>query len=103
MDALPQLLARLDRERVAVGHFNVADMVLLKAVLAAAGELTVPVLIGASEGERRFFGDDDPLGNLPHLESEIDQCLAAHGEGNSASDLGLKARLLCLHFIIAQG
>jgi len=56
MDALRQLLARLDRERVAIGHFNVADMVLLKAVVAAAGELTVPVLIGASEGERRFFG-----------------------------------------------
>ena len=56
MDALPRLLPRLDRERVALGHFNVADMVLLQAVLAAAGELTVPVLIGASEGERRFFG-----------------------------------------------
>lgn len=56
MDALRQLLTRLDREHVALGHFNVADMVLLKAVLAAARELTVPVLIGASEGERRFFG-----------------------------------------------
>jgi len=56
MDALRQVLALLDRQRVALGHFNVADMVLLKAVLAATDELKVPVLIGASEGERRFFG-----------------------------------------------
>jgi len=41
---------------VAVGHFNVADLVLLKAVLAAAGEERVPVIDGASEGERDFLG-----------------------------------------------
>jgi len=56
MHTLRHALAQLDGEGVALGHFNVADMVLLKAVVAAAGELKVPVLIGASEGERRFFG-----------------------------------------------
>ncbi len=40
----------------AVGHFNVSDLVLLKAVVAAARELQVPVLVGASEGEREFMG-----------------------------------------------
>src|ERR1700729_218305 len=38
------------------GHFNVSDWVLLKAVLEAAQELRVPVVVGASEGERTFFG-----------------------------------------------
>jgi len=41
---------------VAIGHFNIADLVLLKAVVAAAQELQVPVVVGASEGEREFFG-----------------------------------------------
>ncbi len=41
---------------VAVGHFNVADLVLLKAVFSSAQELRVPVLVGASEGEREFVG-----------------------------------------------
>jgi len=41
---------------VAVGHFNVADLVLLKAVFSSARELQVPVLVGASEGEREFMG-----------------------------------------------
>jgi fructose-bisphosphate aldolase, class II len=42
---------------VAVGHFNVSDFTALKGVVAAAQELKVPVIIGASEGERKFLGD----------------------------------------------
>ena len=41
---------------VSVGHFNVADLVLLKAVFSSAQELQLPVLVGASEGEREFMG-----------------------------------------------
>jgi fructose-bisphosphate aldolase class II len=56
MESLRQLLAQVDKEDVALGHFNVADMVVVKAVFAAAEQVKVPVLIGASEGERSFFG-----------------------------------------------
>jgi fructose-bisphosphate aldolase, class II len=41
---------------VAVGHFNISDWILLKAVCAAAQELKVSVIVGASEGEREFLG-----------------------------------------------
>src|ERR1700685_2040908 len=41
---------------VAIGHFNISDWILLKAVCAAAQELEVPVIVGASEGERAFLG-----------------------------------------------
>jgi len=53
---LRDVLSRLQTEGAALGHFNVADQVLLKAVIAAAAETKLPVLIGASEGEREFFG-----------------------------------------------
>ena len=56
MYALRTVLTHLEREGSALGHFNVSDFVLLKAVLAAAGQIRVPVLVGASEGEREFFG-----------------------------------------------
>jgi fructose-bisphosphate aldolase, class II len=46
----------LENQGAALGHFNVADLVLLKAVLGAAEGMSVPVFIGASEGERDFFG-----------------------------------------------
>jgi len=53
---LRDVLSRLQTEGAALGHFNVADQVLLKAVIAAAAETKLPVLVGASEGEREFFG-----------------------------------------------
>jgi fructose-bisphosphate aldolase class II len=53
---LRETLNYAQKTGVAIGHFNVADLVLLKAVLAAARELNVPVLVGASEGERDFLG-----------------------------------------------
>ena len=56
MDGLRNILHRLQQQGAALGHFNVADLVLLKAVVAAGVEVKVPVLIGASEGERDFFG-----------------------------------------------
>src|SRR5215475_10168113 len=55
-DTLPEVLTRLQTEGAALGHFNVADHVLLKAVIAAASETKFPVFVGASEGEREFFG-----------------------------------------------
>jgi fructose-bisphosphate aldolase, class II len=55
-DTLRDVLTRLEKEGAALGHFNVADLTLLKAVVAAATETKLPVFIGASEGEREFFG-----------------------------------------------
>jgi fructose-bisphosphate aldolase class II len=56
MQKLGEILRQAQSERTALGHFNVADLVLLKAVMGAARELNVPVLVGASEGEREFLG-----------------------------------------------
>jgi ketose-bisphosphate aldolase len=46
-----------EKNGVAVGHFNVSNLTTLKGVVAAAQGLNVPVIIGASEGERKFLGD----------------------------------------------
>jgi fructose-bisphosphate aldolase class II len=56
MDSLRTILTLLEKQGAALGHFNVADLVLVKSVLAAAAEIEVPVMVGASEGERAFFG-----------------------------------------------
>jgi fructose-bisphosphate aldolase class II len=44
------------RKGIAIGHFNISDLVGLNAVAAAARRLEVPVLVGTSEGERAFIG-----------------------------------------------
>ena len=56
MQRLRDAFRKAQDERAAIGHFNIGDLVLLKAVFAAARELNVPVLVGASDGEREFIG-----------------------------------------------
>ena len=56
MHALRDVLEQAQKNGVAVGHFNISDLVLLKAVFAAAQKLNVPVIVGLSEGEREFVG-----------------------------------------------
>jgi fructose-bisphosphate aldolase class II len=56
VQSLRDILERAEVDRAAIGHFNVADLVLLKAVFASAQDLNVPVVVGASDGERKFFG-----------------------------------------------
>src|SRR5215468_1763298 len=72
-DRLREVLTRLEKEGAALGHFNVSDQVLLKAVVAAAAETKLPVLIGASEGEREFFGARQlaALVKCQHQESDL--------------------------------
>jgi ketose-bisphosphate aldolase len=56
MRSLRGVLEEAQKKGVAVGHFNIGDFVLLKAVFESARELEVPVIVGASEGERKFLG-----------------------------------------------
>jgi fructose-bisphosphate aldolase, class II len=56
MQQLRNQLEEAQSKGVAVGHFNVSDWILLKAVCSSAQELEVPVIVGVSEGERAFLG-----------------------------------------------
>jgi fructose-bisphosphate aldolase class II len=56
MQSLRQVLADAEARRVAIGHFNISDLTALRAIVDAARELKLPVLIGVSEGERDFIG-----------------------------------------------
>ena len=72
MTNLRDVLTRTAQEGVAIGHFNIADFSLLKAVFAAAYELKVPVIVGASEGERKFMGVHQLAALVRSLREEFD-------------------------------
>jgi fructose-bisphosphate aldolase, class II len=72
MEALRNVLTRLQQQGAALGHFNVADLVLLKAVVAAAAEAGLPVIVGASEGERNFFGTSELAALVKVMREEHD-------------------------------
>ena len=56
MTTLLHSLQSADERHVAIGHFNVSELVTLKAVVSAAQRLAVPVILGVSEGERQYLG-----------------------------------------------
>jgi fructose-bisphosphate aldolase class II len=72
MQSLPNALGQAQHDKVAIGHFNVADSVQLNAVFASAQELNVPVLVGVSEGEREFIGVPQVAALVRSLREEFD-------------------------------
>jgi len=69
---LKDVLQGAHKQGVAVGHFNVSDLVVLKAVFTAARDVNVPVIVGASEGERAFMGVSQIAVLVKSLRDEYD-------------------------------
>ena len=72
MKSLREVLQQADTEKVGIGHFNVSDLTTLKAVFQAAQGLNVPVVVGLSEGERKFFGVRQAAAMVKSLRDEYD-------------------------------
>ncbi len=53
---LKDFIEEAEEKKVAIGHFNISDIVGFWAVVNASKKLNVPVIIGVSEGERAFLG-----------------------------------------------
>lgn len=56
MQTLKEAVEAAWDKKIALGHFNLSDSNQFNAVLAAAAAAGTPVLVGVSEGERKFFG-----------------------------------------------
>jgi fructose-bisphosphate aldolase, class II len=53
---LIEAVGNAEKTKTAIGHFNISEFAALRAIIAAARELDVPVIIGTSEGEAEFIG-----------------------------------------------
>src|SRR5215471_17552741 len=72
MVTLREVLKQAETEGVAIGHFNVSDLITLKAVFESATDQNVPVIVGASEGERQFLGVRQIAAVVKSLRDEYD-------------------------------
>lgn len=72
MKSLREVLTDAEARHVAIGHFNISDLGALKAIVAAARELQLPVLIGVSEGEREFIGVRQSAALIKSLREQYD-------------------------------
>ena len=56
MKTLSEYVKEAEDKKVAIGHFNISNIEGFWAVVKAAKNLSLPVIIGVSEGERDFVG-----------------------------------------------
>src|SRR6266481_5004795 len=91
MRCLRDLLQKAQQSGVAIGHFNISDLVLLKAVFAAARELSVPVLVGLSEGEREFVGTRQIAAFVRSLREEFDFPIFLNADHTHSLAKGIEA------------
>ena len=72
MKTLKQIIKEADEEKNAVGHFNISNIEGLWAIFNSARELNKPVIIGLSEGERKFIGSRQAVALVKSLREEFD-------------------------------
>lgn len=73
MQSLKEIIQEARNKKIAIGHFNIANLEMLKAIARAAIKLNAPVIIGVSEGEREYLGDH-------HVKDLIDSYRREHAE-----------------------
>jgi fructose-bisphosphate aldolase class II len=91
MRCLRDLLQKAQQSGVAIGHFNISDLVLVRAVFAAARELNVPVLVGLSEGEREFVGTRQIAAFVRSLREEFDFPIFLNADHTHSLAKGIEA------------
>ncbi|MDD5547784.1 MAG: class II fructose-bisphosphate aldolase family protein [Candidatus Pacebacteria bacterium] len=67
---LKEIIREAGNKKTAIGHFNISDLVALKAIFESAQELNVPVIIGTSEGEAGFVDIEQTAALIKSLRQE---------------------------------
>ena len=70
MQSLKNLIKKTEKEKIAIGHFNVSDFAALKGILEAARELNTSIIIGTSESEAKFLGRGTIVAAVKQLKNE---------------------------------
>lgn len=61
MRTLKEAIHEAQEKRVAIGHFNISDSNMFRAIKEAARAAGEPAVIGVSEGERSFLGVNEAV------------------------------------------
>ncbi len=56
MESLLKTIKNAERQKIAIGHFNVSTLEQIKAIANVSVKLNFPIIVGVSESERDFIG-----------------------------------------------
>src|SRR3989344_6794157 len=59
MKTYREYIKEADEKGIAIRHFNISNLEALHAIYNAAKKLSVPIIIGLSEGEEKFVGREE--------------------------------------------
>jgi fructose-bisphosphate aldolase class II len=91
MKTLREVLSEAEQSRTAIGHFNISDLVTLRAVSESARQLKVPVLVGVSEGEREFMGIRQVAALVKSVRDEFDCPIFLNADHTHSLDKAVEA------------
>jgi fructose-bisphosphate aldolase, class II len=100
MQTLKEALKQAEANHVAIGHFNISDLTTLQAVFEAARSLNVPVVVGASEGERAFMGVRLVAGAVRGLREEYDFPIFLNADHTHSLKGALEAAKAGFHSVV---
>ena len=69
-EKIVEVIGRARREKWALGEFNLSNLEVLQAIVAAANELRSPVIVGVSMGTLRYLGLNYLHGLIPAARAE---------------------------------
>lgn len=72
MKTLRQCITEAQKNKVAIGHFNISNTEALWGIFQASKALGVPVIIGVAEGERDFIGVKQAVALVRSIREEFD-------------------------------
>ena len=72
VQTLQEVIAWSEKNKKAIGHFNISTIEALWGIFNAAREYNVPVIIGVSEGERAFLGVRQTAALIQSIREEFD-------------------------------
>ena len=70
MKSLREYIDEAREKGVAIGHFNISNLEALHGIFNAARDLSLPIIIGTSEGERDFIGVKQAVALVKSLRDE---------------------------------
>jgi len=91
MNSLRDYLQQAQQNHRAIGHFNISDLVAVKAVFEAGQDLKVPVIVGLSEGERQFVGTRQIAAFVRSLREEFGLPIFLNADHTHSLAKGLEA------------
>ena len=100
---LQDALRGAEQNKTAIGHFNISDLAGLHGIVAAARELKVPVIIGVSEGERKFVGVRQVVGFVKSMGEELNHPIFLNADHTKTLEGCVEAATLGFDAVLFDG